>query len=60
MGKFNIIGNVDVFSKDMNKLNADELIFYLKENKFEAISGQNEKVNTKFVFNGNNSLNEKI
>ena len=44
----------------MNKIKAGEVIYYLKENKFEAISGQNEKVNTKFVFNGNNSLNEKI
>ena len=59
-GKIKLSGSVEVFSGDMNKINAGEVIYYLKENKFEAISGQNEKVNTKFVFNGNNPLNEKI
>ena len=60
MGKIKLIGNVEVLSGNVNKIKAAEVIYYLKENKFEAISGQNEKVNTKFVFNGNNSLNEKI
>ena len=55
-----LIGNVEVLLGTVNKIKAGEVIYYLKENKFEPISGQNEKVNTKFVFNGNNSLNEKI
>tara|TARA_B100000524_G_scaffold324727_1_gene207281 strand:+ start:584 stop:1015 length:432 start_codon:yes stop_codon:yes gene_type:complete len=60
LGKIKLLGNVEVLSGNVNKIKAGEVIYYLKENKFEAISGQNEKVNTKFVFNGNNSLNEKI
>tara|TARA_A100000164_G_C21465113_1_gene566362 strand:+ start:142 stop:573 length:432 start_codon:yes stop_codon:yes gene_type:complete len=60
LGKIKLIGNVEVLSGNVNKIKAGEVIYYLKENKFEAISGQNEKVNTKFVFNGNNPLNEKI
>ena len=58
-GKIKLIGNVEVLSGDVNKIKAGEVIYYLKENKFEAISGQNEKVNTKFVFNENIILSEK-
>ena len=52
--KVNLIGDVEVLSGDMNKLNADEVIYYFKENKFEAIAAKNQKVITKFVFNKDN------
>ena len=60
MGKIKLIGNVEVLSGGVNKIKAGEVIYYLKENKFEAISGHNEKVNTKYVFNGKNIFNKKI
>ena len=36
--------------------NTGEIFYYLKDNKFEAISDSNERVNTKFVFTENKSL----
>ena len=56
--KIKLLGNVEVVSNDMNKIKAGEVIYYLKENKFEAFAGQYQKVNTKFVFNENNILGE--
>ena len=58
MGKIKLMGNVEVLSNDMNKIKAGEVIYYLKENKFEAIAGEKQKVNTKFVINENNTRGE--
>ena len=56
MAKIKLIGNVEVLSENMNKFTTDEVIYYFKENKFEALSGQNQKVNLKIVFDENNLL----
>ena len=56
--KIKLMGNVEVITSDSNKINAGEILYYLKDNKFEAISDSNERVNTKFVFNENKSLIE--
>ena len=58
MGKIKLLGNVEVLSTEMNKINAGEVIYYLKENKFEAIAVKNQKVKTKFVFNKNKMIGE--
>ena len=52
-GKVKLIGNAEVVMGNLNKIQAGEIHYNLKENKFEAISDQNQKVNTKFVFNTN-------
>ena len=57
-GIIRLIGNVEVFTTELNKIKAGEILYYLKENKFEAISDQNQRVNSKFVFNENNIINK--
>ena len=57
-GKIKLMGNVEVVTGDMNKINAGEVIYYLKENKFEAVGDQNQKVNTKFFFNENKIISQ--
>ncbi len=57
-GKIKLIGNVEVLSGDMNKLKAGEVIYSFKENKFEAVAVQNQKVKTNFVFKDKNLLDE--
>ena len=57
-GKIKLTGNVEVLTNDLNKIKAGEILYYLKEKKFEAISDQNQRVNTKFVFNENNIINK--
>ncbi len=59
IGKVNLIGDVEVHSGEINKLKADEVIYYLNENKFEAIAAKNQKVITKFVFNKDNIVVDK-
>ena len=59
IGKVNLIGDVEVHSGDINKLKADEVIYYLNENKLEAIAAKNQKVITKFVFNKDNIVVDK-
>ena len=44
LGKIKLIGNAQVVTNDSNKLKAGEIIYYLKENKFEANSDKNERV----------------
>ena len=56
-GKIKLTGNVEVLTNDFNKIKAGEILYYLKENKFEAISEKNQRVNTKFVFNENKIIN---
>ena len=56
-GKIKLTGNVEVLTNDLNKIKAGEILYYLKENKFEAISEKNQRVNTKFVFNENKIIN---
>ena len=56
-GKIKLTGNVEVLTNDLNKIKAGEILYYLKENKFEAISDKNQRVNTKFVFNENKIIN---
>ena len=57
-GKIKLTGNVEIISGDVNKIKAGEVIYSLKENKFEAISVQNQKVKTKLFFKENNILSE--
>ena len=52
------MGNVEVITGDSSKLNAGEIFYYLKDNRFEAISNTNERVNTRFVFDNNNLSDE--
>ena len=56
-GKIKLTGNVEVLTNDLNEIKAGEILYYLKENKFEAISEKNQRVNTKFVFNENKIIN---
>ena len=56
-GKIKLTGNVEVLTSDLNKIKAGEILYYLKENKFEAISEKNQRVNTKIVFNENKIIN---
>ena len=58
IGKIKLIGNVEIISGDVNKIKAGEVIYSLKENKFEAISVQNQKVKTKLFFKENNIFSE--
>ena len=53
IGKIKLVGNVEVLTGEMNKIKAGEVIYYVREDKFEAISDQNQRVNTKFIFNEN-------
>ena len=54
-GIIKLIGNAEVITNDSNKINAGEIFYYLGENKFEAISDSNQRVNTKFTFKENDS-----
>ena len=56
--KIKLIGNVEVITSDSSKLNAGEIFYYLNENRFEAVSDLNERVNTKFVFDEKKSPDE--
>lgn len=55
-GKIKLVGDVQVITKDSNNMSAGEIVYSLKENTFEAISGANQKVSTKFVFDEGNIL----
>ena len=57
-GKIKLIGDVEVVTSDSNKINAGEILYFYKENKFEAISNQSQRVKTKFVFNDNEIPNQ--
>ena len=57
-GKIKLIGNVEVITSDLNKVKAAEIIYFLKEKKFEAVSDLNQRVNTKFVFKENKLMND--
>ena len=50
-GKIELIGNVEVNTRDLNKVNAGEIIYFLKEKRFEAMSDSNQRVKTTFIFN---------
>ena len=52
-GKIKLIGDVEVVTSDSNIIRAGEIIYYLKENNFKAVSNLNQRVNTKFIFNKN-------
>ena len=52
-GQIKLIGEVEVITRDSGIIEAGEIIYFLKENKFEAISGQSKKVNTRFLVNEN-------
>ena len=57
-GKIKLIGNAEVVTSDSNKIKAGEIIYYLKGNKFEAISDKNQRVISKFVFSKKKTLNQ--
>ena len=59
-GKIKLIGDVEILSNDINKIKAGEILYYLNENKFEAFSNKDQRVNTKFVFNENNISSESV
>ena len=56
-GKIKLIGNVEIITSDSNKVRAAEIIYSLKEKKFEAISDLNQRVKTTIVINENNINN---
>ena len=56
-GKIKLIGNVEIITSDSNKVRAAEIIYSLKERKFEAISDLNQRVKTTIVINENNINN---
>ena len=51
IGKIKLIGNAEIITKDLNKVKAAEIIYFLSEKKFEAISDPNQRVKTTFDFN---------
>ena len=51
IGKIKLIGNAEIITKDLNKVKAAEIIYFLSEKKFEAISDENQRVKTTFDFN---------
>ena len=59
-GKIKLIGDVEVTTSDSNKLKAGEILYFLDENRFEAISDSNQRVNTKFVFSEDKNSTEQI
>ena len=50
-GIIKLSGNVEVTTNNSNKIKASEILYYLKENNFEAVSDNNQRVYTKFKFN---------
>jgi len=48
--KIKLIGNVEVITSDSSRINAGEILYYLNDDRFEAISNLDERVYTKFVF----------
>ncbi len=56
--KIKLIGDVEVTTRDSGTLSAGEIIYYLNENRFEAVSDSNQRVNTRFVVNENKILKE--
>ena len=50
-GKIKLIGNAEIITRDLNKVKAAEIIYFLNEKKFEAISDANQRVKTTFDFN---------
>ena len=52
-GQIKLIGEVEVITRDSGIIEAGEIIYFLNENRFEAISGQSKKVNTRFLINEN-------
>ena len=50
-GKIKLMGDVEVVTSEFNKLKAAEIIYFLKEKKFEAMSDSNQRVKTTFGFN---------
>ena len=57
-GKIKLIGDVEVITKDSNTIRAGEVIYHVKENKFEAISGLKKRVTTSFVLDENELFKE--
>ena len=53
--KIKLIGNVEVITSDSSRLKAGEILYYLKDNRFEANANFDERVYTKFVFDENKS-----
>ena len=58
-GIIKLIGDAEVISNDSSIINAGEIYYYLQDNKFEAISDPNQRVNTKFIF-GNDERTDKL
>ena len=52
-GKIKLIGDVEVTTSDSGTLNAGEILYYLNENRFEAVSDPNQRVYTRFLVNEN-------
>ena len=57
-GKIKLTGNVEVITNDLSRINAAEILYYIKDNSFEAISDSNQRVNTKLIFNKDNTLDK--
>ena len=54
-GKIKLIGDAEVSTGEFNKVRSGEIIYFLKENKFEAISDLKQRVKTILFFNENNT-----
>ena len=57
-GKILLIGDVEILMNDLNEINAGEVVYYIKEKRFEAISDPKQRVRSKFVFNEDNLIND--
>ena len=50
-GKIKLMGNVEVSTNDFNKIKAAQVIYYVNENKFEAISDSKQRVSSSIMLN---------
>ena len=57
-GIIKLIGDVQVITSDSSTINAGEMLYYLEENKFKAISAPEQRVNTKFIFNKDKTIDK--
>ena len=57
-GIIKLIGDVQVITSDSSTINAGEMLYYVEENKFEAISASEQRVNTKFIFNKDKTIDK--
>ena len=57
-GIIKLIGDAEVITNDSSKINAGEIYYYLDDNKFEAISNPNQRVNTIFILGNDKPIDQ--